>query len=75
LAQVFVGSHFWKGHGVREPIDSKGVADSEGAGDVALVATAVLEGGADAPAVDAMGCHVASLVWGDVDDDSGARRC
>jgi hypothetical protein len=59
---------------VREPIDSEGIADSEGAWYVALVATVVLEGGADVPAVDAMGCHVASLVWGDMDDDSSAWR-
>ena len=29
--------------------------------------------GTDVPSVDAMGCHVGSLAWGNVDDDTSAR--
>jgi hypothetical protein len=41
---------------------------------VALVTTVVLFGWADVPAVDAMRCHVGSLVWCDVDEDSSSWR-
>jgi hypothetical protein len=57
-----------------KPVDGECVANAVGAWDVALVATAVPFGRANPPAVDAMRCHVGSLVWCDVDDDSGAWR-
>ncbi len=56
-----------------EPVDGEGVADAEGAGDVAFVASVMFGGGADVPAIDAVRCHVAALVGCDVDDDSGSR--
>ena len=57
-----------------KPVDSECVADAAGTWNVALVATVVLFGRANVPAVDAMWCHVGSLVRRDVDDYSGAWR-
>ena len=54
-----------------EPVDGQCVADAEGAGDIALVAAVVLNGWADVPAIDAMGSHVRTLCWSDMDDDAG----
>jgi hypothetical protein len=74
LAQAVVSGDFREWCFAREPVDGECVANAAGAGHVALVAAAVLFGWADAPAVDAVRCHVGSLVWCDVDDDSGTWR-
>ena len=42
LAQIFAGGDFGKRDGVRKPIDSEGILDSEGTWDVAPVAVTVL---------------------------------
>ena len=57
-----------------KPVDSECVVDAVGTRDAALVATVVLFGRANLPAVDAMWCHVGSLVWRDVDGYSSAWR-
>ena len=55
-----------------KPVDGQCVADTEGAGDVAFfVALVVLNGWADVPSVDAMGSHIRTLGWSDMDDNAG----
>ena len=54
-----------------KPVDSQGVADTEGAGDVAFVAAVVLDGWADVPAVDIVGSQVRALGWSNIDNDAG----
>ena len=54
-----------------EPVNGQCVADAEGAGDIALVAAVVLDGWADVPAVAAVGSHVRTLGWSDMDDNAG----
>ena len=71
--QVFVGGNCWKQNVVWEPVDGQCVTDAEGAGDIALVAAVVFDGWADVPAVDAVGSHVQTLCWSDMDDDAGTR--
>jgi hypothetical protein len=56
---------------VWKPVDGQCVADNEGAGDVAFMAVVVLDGWADSPSVDAVGSHVRTLGWSDIDDDVG----
>ena len=54
-----------------KPVDGQCVADTEGAGDVAFVAAVVIDGWADIPSVDAVGSHVWTLGWSDIDDNAG----
>ena len=53
-------------------IHSERISDFKGAGNVALMATIVFEGGSNVPAVDSMGRHVGSLVRRHMDDNSSA---
>ena len=57
-----------------EPVDGQGVAEAEGAGDVAFAAAVVFGGGADIPSINAVRCHVGALVGCNVNDDAGAGR-
>ena len=54
-----------------KPIDDQCVADTESAGDVAFVAVVVLDEWADVPSINAVGSHVRTLGWSDMDDDAG----
>lgn len=74
MSQVVVGGDFWEGDAVREPVDGEGVANAEGARNVALVATVVVQRWTNIPAGDAVGCHAGPSVRCDVDDNTGARR-
>jgi hypothetical protein len=74
LAKVFIGGDLWERDFVREPIDSERVANTAGAGDVALVASVMFRGGADVPTVDAMRAHVGTLGGCEVHDDTSSRR-
>ena len=67
-----MGCNSGKGDVVGEPVDGEGISDAEGTGDIASVIAAVLGRGADISSIDAMGCHVGSLVrYGVLDDDTG----
>ena len=59
---------------MREPIDGKGIANAESAGDVALVAAVVFGGGTNVPAINTMRCHVWALVGSFVDNDTSTGR-
>lgn len=74
LSEVLIGADLGEGDGVREPINGERVADAEGAGNVALVASVVLPGGTNVPPVDTMGCHVGALIGRDVDHNASAGR-
>ena len=54
-----------------EPVNGQCVPDTKVAGDIAFVAAVVFDGWADIPAVDAVGSHVRTLGWSDMDDDAG----
>jgi hypothetical protein len=55
---------------VWEPVNGQCVVDAEGAGDIAHVAAVVLDGWADVSAIDAVGSHVRTLGWSDMNDDA-----
>ncbi len=74
LSEVLIGADFWERDGVREPIDGEGVTDAESGWDVTLVASVMLGGWANVPAVNTVWSHVVALVRCDVDDDAGAGR-
>jgi hypothetical protein len=74
LSEVLVGANFWERDGVREPVDGKGVTDAESARDITLVASVMLGGWANVPAVNTLWGHVVALVRCDVHDDAGAGR-
>ncbi len=73
--EIFIGGDFGKRDGVREPVHGECIADSKSAGDVAFVAAVVFGGGTNVPSINAVGCHVALLAGGDVDDNPSAGRC
>jgi hypothetical protein len=60
---------------VREPVDGEGIADAESARDVTFVASIMLGGRADIPAIYSVRRHVGSLLWRDVHNDACAGRC
>jgi hypothetical protein len=74
LAQVSICGDLGERDVVREPVCCERVADSKSARHAAFVAPTVLERRADAPSVDAVGCHVCSLLWSDVDHCFCTRR-
>ena len=55
----------------KPPVDGQCVADTESAGDVAFMAAVVLDGWAGVPFVDAVGSHVRTICWSDMDHDAG----
>ena len=74
MAQVFICGDLGERDVAGEPVYCERVTDSECAWYVAFVAPIMLKRRADVPSVDAMGCHVCSLIWSDVDDDFCAGR-
>jgi hypothetical protein len=74
LAQVFICGDLGERDVVGEPVYCERVADSKSAWHIAFAAPTVLKQRADAPSVDAVGCHVCSLLWSDVDNYFCAGR-
>jgi hypothetical protein len=69
LAQALIGGDLGERDVVGEPVYCEGVTDSKSAWYIAFVASIVLKRRANIPSVDAVGCHVRSLLRSDVDDD------
>jgi hypothetical protein len=74
LLEVLIGANFRERDGVREPVVGEGVTDAKRARDITLVASVMLRGWANIPAVNTVWGHVVALVRCDVYDGAGAGR-
>jgi hypothetical protein len=74
LPEVLIGANFRERDGVREPVNGEGVTDAKSARDITLVASVMLGGWANVPAVNTVWGHVVALVGCDVHDNAGAGQ-